>query len=57
MKQMMKDAMILFLITLISGAALGLVYEVTKEPIAQQEQKAKTRLIRMYLKRQKISRN
>ena len=41
MKQMMKDAMIIFLITLISGAALGLVYEVTKEPIAQQEQKAK----------------
>lgn len=41
MKQMMKDAMILFLITLISGAALGLVYEVTKDPIAQQEQKAK----------------
>lgn len=41
MKQMIKDAMILFLITLISGAALGLVYEVTKEPIAQQEQKAK----------------
>lgn len=41
MKQMMKDAIILFLITLISGAALGLVYEVTKEPIAQQEQKAK----------------
>ena len=41
MEQMMKDAMILFLITLISGAALGLVYEVTKEPIAQQEQKAK----------------
>lgn len=41
MKQMMKDALILFLITLISGAALGLVYEVTKEPIAQQEQKAK----------------
>ena len=41
MKQMMKDAMILFLITLISGAALGLVYEVTKEPIAQQELKEK----------------
>lgn len=41
MKQMMKDAMILFLITLISGAALGLVYEVTKDPIAQQEQKSK----------------
>jgi electron transport complex protein RnfG len=37
---MLKDAGILFLITLISGALLGLVYEVTKEPIARQEQLA-----------------
>ena len=34
MKSMMKDAMILFAITLISGLLLGVVYEVTKEPIA-----------------------
>lgn len=31
----MKDALILFAITLISGVALGAVYEVTKEPIVQ----------------------
>lgn len=32
---LMKDALILFAITLISGVALGGVYEVTKEPIIQ----------------------
>lgn len=41
MKNMIKDALILFGITLISGALLGLVYEVTKEPIAQQQINAK----------------
>lgn len=37
MKSMMKDAAILFAITLISGLLLGVVYEVTKEPIAVQK--------------------
>ncbi len=41
MKNMLKDALILFVITLISGVLLGLVYDVTKEPIAQQQQLAK----------------
>ncbi len=41
MKKMLKDAAILFAITLISGLLLGIVYEVTKEPIAQQEVKRK----------------
>ena len=41
MKSMMKDAAILFAITLISGLLLGIVYEVTKEPIAVQEIKRK----------------
>lgn len=41
MKSMLKDAGILFLITLISGLFLGLVYQVTKEPIAIQEEKAR----------------
>ena len=41
MKNMLKDAFILFVITLISGAVLGVVYEVTKEPIAKQQQLAK----------------
>jgi Na+-translocating ferredoxin:NAD+ oxidoreductase subunit G len=35
MKSIAKDAMILTLITLISGLLLGLVYEVTKKPIEQ----------------------
>ena len=41
MKSMIKDAAILFAITLIAGLLLGLVYEVTKEPIALQETKRK----------------
>ena len=39
MKQMMKDAAILFAITLISGLLLGIVYQVTKDPIAKQNEK------------------
>ncbi len=41
MKTMLKDAAILFLITLISGCLLGAVYQVTKEPIAKTQAKAK----------------
>lgn len=37
MKSMLKDAAILFVITLISGLVLGGVYQITKEPIARQE--------------------
>ena len=40
MKNMIKDAAILFAITLIAGFVLGFVYNVTKEPIAQAEEKA-----------------
>lgn len=36
-----KDAMILTLITLVAGGILGLVYEITKEPIAKQQEMAK----------------
>lgn len=41
MKNMIKDAMILFAITLVSGLLLGVVNEVTKDPIAQAREKAK----------------
>lgn len=41
MKNMLKDAAILFAITLVSGLVLGFVYQLTKEPIAIQEEKAK----------------
>lgn len=39
-RNMLKDALILFAITLLSGLMLGFVYEVTKEPIRLQEEKA-----------------
>lgn len=42
MKSMLKDAAILFAITVIAGAVLGFVYDVTKGPIAEQEAKAKS---------------
>lgn len=37
MKQMIKDTLVLFVITLIAGALLGFVNELTKEPIAAYE--------------------
>lgn len=41
-KAMLKEAGILFAITLISGLILGFVYELTKEPIRLQQEKAVT---------------
>lgn len=38
---MFKDTAILLVITLISGLLLGLIYQITKEPIAVQKEKAK----------------
>ena len=39
MKSMIKDTLILLLITVIAGGVLGLVYQVTKEPIAKAQEK------------------
>jgi electron transport complex protein RnfG len=41
MKGIIKNTLILTLITLIAGVGLGYVYEITKEPIAQSEEAAK----------------
>lgn len=41
MKNIIKNTCILTVITLVSGLLLGLVYEVTKEPIALSKEKAK----------------
>lgn len=41
MKNLLKDTLILFLITLISGLALGAVYALTKVPIQKQEERKK----------------
>ncbi len=41
MKKIIKDTVVLFLITVIAGLLLGLVYKVTKEPIENQNEKTK----------------
>jgi electron transport complex protein RnfG len=41
MNKIIKDACILFAITLVAGILLGAVYDVTKAPIAAQNEKAK----------------
>ena len=43
MKEMLKNTLILFIITVIAGVSLSLVYSVTKEPIREQEEAAKQR--------------
>lgn len=48
-KAFMKDALILFAITLISGLCLGVVYDVTKEPIARATIEANNRTYREVL--------
>lgn len=40
MKNMIKDAAILLVITLCAGLILGLVYQITKDPIARAEEEA-----------------
>ena len=45
----MKDALILFAITLVAGACLGGVYEITKDPIAAANRAAKERAFRAVL--------
>ena len=40
MKNIIKNALILTLITLVAGTALAFVYSITKEPIAQADKKA-----------------
>lgn len=40
-KTLVKDVLILFLITAIAGLLLGVVYNITAEPIAKQQQKLK----------------
>lgn len=42
MKKLVKDAFVLLIITLLAGLFLGVVYEMTKGPIAVQKEKAKT---------------
>lgn len=49
MKQLIKNAFILTAITLVSGLLLGLVYEITKEPIAHSKEQAKQKAYQQVL--------
>ena len=40
MKNMLRDAAVLLVITLFAGLVLGFVYQITKQPIAMAEEKA-----------------
>ena len=39
-KSLVKDALILAVITLVAGILLGIVYEITKDPIAKAQEAA-----------------
>ena len=41
MNKIVQNTLILTMITLIAGLALGVVYEITKDPIAQVQESAK----------------
>ena len=41
MKKIVKDALILFAITLVAGILLGIVYQITLDPIAKANENAK----------------
>ena len=49
MNKLVKDALVLTAITLVSGLALGAVYEITKEPIAQAQENTKQEAYRTVL--------
>lgn len=50
MKQIIKNTMILTMITLVAGVLLGLVYEITKEPIAEAKENAKQKAYQTVMK-------
>ena len=50
MKNIIKNTAILTIITLVAGILLGLVFEITKEPIAQAKEKAKNEAYQAVMK-------
>jgi len=50
MKNIIKNTVILTVITLVAGILLGLVYDITKEPIAQAKEKAKNEAYQAVMK-------
>lgn len=52
MKKIVKDALVLFAITLVAGILLGVVYQITLDPIAKANENAKERLTKQFLQKQ-----
>ena len=52
MKGILKDAAILFVITLVAGLCLGAVHEVTLDPIAKAQEAAATKTYKKYSRKQ-----
>ena len=50
MKNIIKNTAILTVITLVAGILLGLVYDITKEPIALAKEKAKNEAYQAVMK-------
>ena len=50
MNKIIKNTLILTVITLVAGLLLGAAYEITKEPIAQSEENAKEKHGRLYFR-------
>ena len=50
MNKIIKNTLILTAITLISGLLLGMVYEITKDPIAASQEKARQEAYKAVLK-------
>ena len=51
MKNIIKNTLILMVITLVAGVLLGLVYDITKEPIAQAKERAKIEAYQTVMKK------
>lgn len=54
MNKILKNTLILTAITLIAGLGLGLVHEITLNPIAQAQEKAKKEACRLYFQMQSL---
>ena len=54
MNKILKNTLILTAITLIAGLGLGLVHEITLNPIAQAQEKTKKKLGRLYFQMQSL---
>lgn len=54
MNKIIKEALVLMAITLVSGLLLGAVYSITKQPIAQAEEKHRKKLILLYFRMHRI---